>query len=81
MSSTAVTVQARDDERGLFRAFLAGSLIGFIGVFLVLGGITYGVGMGLGPAIGVGLFAAFWGGPGFGGMMGAVLHHSRNDAP
>ena len=30
-------------------------------------------------AAGVGAFTAFWGGPGFGGMMGAVLHYSRTE--
>ena len=66
-------------EAGLGRAFVMGTVIGCVVVFLVLGGISLAVGLGVGPAIAIGAFTAFWGGPGFGGMMGAVLHHSRTE--
>ena len=57
---------------GIGHAFLVGSVIGFLLTFLVTGGITlYATGQ-WGPSVGVGAFAAFWGGPGFGGMLGAV---------
>lgn len=78
MSITAVVPEA-EAERGLVRAFVIGSIVGFVAVFVVFAGVTFGVGMGLGAAIGVGIFTACWGGPGFGGMMGAVLHHSKAD--
>jgi hypothetical protein len=48
-------------------------------VFVLLGGLTLAAGMGAAAALGVGAFTAFWGGPGFGGMMGAVLHYSRTE--
>lgn len=66
-----------DVDAGLGRAFVIGSIVGFFGVLLVCGGIALASGSALWPAVGIGLFAAFWGGPGFGGMMGAVLHYSR----
>ena len=66
-------------ENGLARAFGLGALVGFVAVFVVFCGPTLALGMSAGPAIGIGLFTAFWGGPGFGGMMGAVLHHSKAD--
>ena len=77
---SAATVVA-PEESGLARAFAVGSIVGFIATFAVFGGLTLAVGLGVGPTIGVGLFTAFWGGPGFGGMMGAVLHYSRNEGP
>jgi len=73
----ATAAGGASDEAGLARAFVVGSLIGFVVVFVLFGGLTLAAGMGIGAALGVGSFTAFWGGPGFGGMMGAVLHHSR----
>ena len=62
---------------GLGRSFIVGSVIGFVLTFVVTGGITLLAGAGWGPALAVGVFAGAWGGPGFGGMLGAV---SRSDA-
>ena len=70
---------ATSDDAGLVRAFVKGSIIGFVAVFVLLGGITLAAGMGIAAALGVGAFTAVWGGPGFGGMMGAVLHYSRTE--
>ena len=64
-------------EAGLARSFVRGSIVGFVAVFVVLGGMVGLLGLGLGPSIGIGLFTAVWGGPGFGGMLAAVLHYSR----
>lgn len=69
--------QLESSDRAVLASFVKGSIIGAIVVFLVCGGITVAAGFGWGPAVGVGAFAAFWGGPGFGGMMGAVLGHSH----
>ncbi len=70
---------ATSEDAGLVRAFVKGSIIGFVAVFVLLGGIALVAGMGIAAALGVGAFTAFWGGPGFGGMMGAVLHYSRTE--
>jgi hypothetical protein len=67
------------DDAGLARAFVRGSVVGSVAVFVLLGGLTLAAGMGAAAALGVGAFTAFWGGPGFGGMMGAVLHYSRTE--
>lgn len=63
---------------GFGRAVLIASLIGGLVTFAVTGGITLLASHQVGPAIGVGAFAALWGGPGFGGMMGAVRASSRD---
>ena len=65
------------DESGLGRAFVWGSVIGGAAVWLVCGAVSLIAGTSPAAALGIGAFAAFWGGPGFGGMLGAVLHHSR----
>lgn len=70
---------ATSEDAGLVQAFVKGSIVGFVAVFVLLGGMTLAAGMGIAAALGVGAFTAFWGGPGFGGMMGAVLHYSRTE--
>jgi hypothetical protein len=67
------------DGGGLGRAFVVGSVLGFVTVMVVCGAIALVAGSSLVAAVGIGAFAGFWGGPGFGGMMGAVLHHSRTE--
>lgn len=59
-------------EAIVLRGFVVGALVGAVVVFAVCAGISLYAGSGWGPAIGIGAFAAFWGGPGFGGMLGAV---------
>jgi hypothetical protein len=62
------------------RSFVVGSLLGFVVVFSVAGAIAVIAGTGWGPALGIGSFAGFWGGPGFGGMLGAVMGAERASA-
>ncbi len=64
-------------DEGMGKAFIMGSVIGFVASFTLFGGVALAAGLGTGAALGIGAFTAFWGGPGFGGMMGAVLHFSR----
>jgi hypothetical protein len=61
----------------MVRSFVVGSLLGFVAVFSVAGAISLLAGTGWGPALGVASFAGFWGGPGFGGMLGAVMGAER----
>jgi hypothetical protein len=78
---TRPVVAAVGDTRsggGIGTGFVKGAAIGAVVVFLVCGGIALVAGTGIAGAIGIGAFAAFWGGPGFGGMMGAVLHDARH---
>lgn len=65
------------DVDGMGRSFLIGSVVGGLLTFLVTGGITLLATQELGPALVVGGFAGFWGGPGFGGMLGAVTAATR----
>ena len=64
-------------------AALRGALIGTVIGFFVVGGFafwaTFNAGSSAIAAVGLGLFAGFWGGPGFGGMLGATLAVTRND--
>lgn len=76
-STEAPETAPEASDAALVRAFLKGSIIGSVLVFVLLGGLALALGMGIGPALGVGAFTAFWGGPGFGGMMGAVMRYSR----
>lgn len=65
---------------GIGRSFAIGSLIGGLITFAVTGGITLVACHQVGPAVGVGLYAGLWGGPGFGGMLGAVGAMNREEA-
>lgn len=71
-----VDLDAGADD-GIGKAFIAGSVIGFVLSFTLFGGVALLAGLGVGAAIGIGMFTALWGGPGFGGMMGAVLHFTK----
>ena len=59
------------------RAFVVGTVIGIIVVGGFSGGLTYLFGGGMAGALAVGAFTALWGGPGFGGMMGFIVHQDR----
>ncbi|MBS1838146.1 MAG: hypothetical protein JST64_10680 [Actinobacteria bacterium] len=65
---------------GTGRSILIGTIVGFfvVGGFCALAG--YIAGMELSAALALGAFTGFWGGPGFGGMMGFVLHESKVEA-
>ena len=60
-------------ERAAGRGMVTGAIIGLISVTAVFTVIMLYAGAEPVSAVGVGLFAGFWGGPGFGGMMGAIL--------
>lgn len=80
MTEIVETIERITTEHAAMRGAISGTAIGFF----VVGGITVAIALNAGTsaiaAIGLGLFAAFWGGPGFGGMLGATLAATRNDA-
>jgi hypothetical protein len=93
-SSTVPVGEAREDEalrevvapaaeqtaeQRIGRAAVRGALIGIavaIPLFFVVGIIT---GAGTGAAVVLGLFCALWGGPGLGGMSGAVAAFAKEE--
>ena len=64
-------------DGGFGRAVAAGTAIGFVCTFSVTMFLMWRTGSSLGTSAAVSAFTGFWGGPGFGGMMGATLHSSR----
>jgi hypothetical protein len=64
---------------GMMRAVVLGSLIGIVAAFALVGGGMYIAGMGGSGALAVGGMAAFWGGLGFGSMIGGVWNMIRNE--
>lgn len=82
MSSSDVSVSWQESSV-VGRAFVGGMVVGaaiaFIG--MLVGGLLGG--LGLGASVGLAAFVAFWGGLGFGGMMGGVaglIREARIDA-
>ena len=64
-------------ERAAGHGMVTGAIIGFVLLTAMSTLMMLNAGASLAPAVGVGLFAGFWGGPGFGGMMGAILGATR----
>lgn len=64
-------------EGRIGRAALRGSIVGFVLFVVGAGGLGLLCGMGLGGALGLGVFTGLWGGPGFGGMFGAIMASER----
>ncbi len=65
------------EARAVARGFVVGSMTGAVIVFLVSLAITVQAGFSVGAAVSIGAFAAAWGGPGFGGMLGAVTGYQK----
>lgn len=79
MTEIVQTIERITAESAAVRGALIGTVIGFF----VVGGFTVWVAFNAGStamaAAGLGVFAGFWGGPGFGGMLGATLAVTRNE--
>ena len=79
MAEVVHTIERITAESAALRGALIGTVIGFF----VVGGFTVWVALNAGStliaAVGLGVFAGFWGGPGFGGMLGATLAVTRNE--
>lgn len=65
------------DDGGVWVAFAKGAAAGIVGVGVLVAAISLALGLGWTVALALAAFTGVWGGPGFGGMMGAVLHHAR----
>ncbi len=65
---------------GTGRSIIIGTIVGFfvVGGFCAIAAFAFG--MEPSAALALGAFTGFWGGPGFGGMMGFVLHESKVEA-
>lgn len=70
-------------EHAAGRGMVQGMAIGFVIVAGITLGIMVNAGAAVVPALGVAAFAGFWGGPGFGGMLGATIAAVRaeEDSP
>jgi hypothetical protein len=73
IAPTSGTPDEWPEEPGMGRAIVLGCVVGATLSFV---GVTLGmlaIGIGLDSALGLGAFVAFWGGLGFGSMVGGVL--------
>lgn len=80
MTEIVETIETITAESAAMRGAIVGTFVGFGVVGAITLAIALNAGSSMLPAIGLGAFAAFWGGPGFGGMLGATLAATRNDA-
>jgi hypothetical protein len=64
---------------GVGRFVLVGCLIGAIVALAVVGGGLLAAGVDTAGAAGIAAVSAFWGGLGFGGMMGGVAHAAKRE--
>jgi hypothetical protein len=64
------------DQR-IGRAAVRGVLIGLVAMSAVGTGMGFAAGFDMMDSLGLGAFAGIWGGPGFGGMLGATLAYVR----
>ncbi|HEY8524463.1 MAG TPA: hypothetical protein VIL48_05850 [Acidimicrobiales bacterium] len=66
-------------ERHIGVAGVKGAIAGFLVLVPIAGGISLLAGFDPLGALGIGAFAGIWGGPGFGGMLGATLAYTRTE--
>lgn len=68
------------NERGIGRAVVIGAAIASVIVWTFVTLAAMYAGEELGGSVAMGAYAAFFGGPGFGGMFGAVIYIERQNA-
>lgn len=79
MTDVVETIERITTESAAMRGAIVGTFVGFIVVGAGTVAIALSAGTSMTAAMGLGAFTAFWGGPGFGGMLGATLGAIRND--
>ncbi len=79
MTDVVETIEHITTESAAMRGAIVGTFIGFVAVGVATVAIALNAGTSMIAAVGLGAFAGFWGGPGFGGMLGATLGATRND--
>jgi hypothetical protein len=79
MTDIVETIERITTESAAMRGAIIGTIIGFCAVGAIAVAIALNAGTSMISAVGIGAFAGFWGGPGFGGMLGATLGATRND--
>lgn len=70
---------AGGEPPGMLRAMAIGSAIGVVATLIGITGILLLNGQQLSVALGIGGMSAFWGGLGFGSMLGGVTHVTRQE--
>ncbi len=73
-TSTRAAPSSRQHAPGLGRSIVIASTATISVVFIAVTVGLLAIGTSLASSIGIGLFAAFWGGGGFGAMIGGVVH-------
>lgn len=79
MTDIVETIEQITTESAAMRGAVVGTVVGFVVVAAITVAIALNAGTSMIAAVGLGAFAGFWGGPGFGGMLGATLSATRND--
>jgi hypothetical protein len=79
MALGTATPLLEGSERGIGRAAVRGSIVGFVIICVFVTAVGMYAGVPLGGAIAMGVFAGLFGGPGFGGMLGAVAFATRQE--
>ena len=77
-TSDAATRRARSEEPNIGRSAMIGAVIGFFAVMIAITVVGALSGVEPGSAFGMGCFVGFWGGGGFGFMMGGTIPFARH---
>lgn len=63
---------------GTLQAVAIGAAVGMVAAFVAVGGTLFVTGYSAAVSLGLGGMSAFWGGLGFGAMLGGAIHLSRH---
>jgi hypothetical protein len=76
--ATEIAPELTVDQR-VGRAAWRGVLVGLVAMTALATGLGLATGYDMIASLGLGAFAGVWGGPGFGGMLGAILAYLREE--